>query len=201
MKETIITNRGGKRSGAGRKPWSPFKENTKAIRIPESQEPVIRDFLEAFKRKQELEQSRNVSSVEEPSLSPTIVELPLYSTKVAAGLPSPADDHIDKRLDLNDYLVRDAGDTFFVRITGESMIEAGIFDGDLAIVDKARIASVGDIVLAMVDGEFTIKSLAKSKQGLPRLLPANSKFSPIEIKEGMQFEIWGVVTGSVRKFK
>lgn len=194
-------SRGGKRPGAGRKPWSSFKELTKPIRIPVSQESVIRDFLDAFKRKQALELTRNVSSVEEPSLSYRIIELPLYSTKVAAGLPSPADDHIDKRLDLNDYLIRDAGDTFFVRITGESMIEAGIFDGDLAIVDKARIASVGDIVLAMVDGEFTIKSLAKSKQGFPRLLPANSKFSPIEIKEGMQFEIWGVVTGSVRKFK
>ena len=201
MNDETKNNRGGKRIGSGRKPWSPFKETTMAIRIPESQEPVIRDFLEAFKRKQELKQANNVSSVEKPSLSPTVLELPLYSTKVAAGLPSPADDHIDKRLDLNHYLVRDAGDTFFVRITGDSMIEAGIFDGDLAIVDKARIASVGDIVLAMVDGEFTIKSLAKSKQGLPRLLPANPKFSPIEIKEGMQFEIWGVVTGSVRKFK
>ncbi|MES2181106.1 MAG: translesion error-prone DNA polymerase V autoproteolytic subunit [Pseudomonadota bacterium] len=194
-------NRGGKRLGAGRKAWSPFKETTKAIRIPESQEPVIRDFLEAFKRKQDKEQLRNVSSVEQPSFNPTIIELPLFSTKVAAGFPSPADDHVEKRLDLNDYLINEADATFFVRIKGDSMIEAGIFDNDVAIVDKSRLAKVGDIVLAEVDGEFTIKSLAKSKQGLPRLLPANAKFSPIEITEGQQFAIVGVVTGSVRKFK
>jgi DNA polymerase V len=199
MEETNKSNWGGKRLGTGRKPWSPFKENTKAIRIPESQEPVIRDFLEAFKRKQLLEQLDNVASIEKPLLSH--LELPLYSTKVAAGFPSPADDHVDKRLDLNDYLITQADSTFFVRIKGDSMIEAGIFEDDVAIVDKSRLAKAGDIVLAEVDGEFTIKSLAKSKGGLPRLLPANPKFSPIEIKEGMQFEIWGVVTGSVRKFK
>ena len=102
---------------------------------------------------------------------------------------------------LNDYLINEVEATFFVRIRGDSMIEAGIFDNDVAIVDKSRLAKVGDIVLAEVDGEYTIKSLAKSKQGLPRLLPANSKFSPIEIKEGQQFHIVGVVTGSVRKFK
>jgi DNA polymerase V len=125
----------------------------------------------------------------------------LYSSRVAAGFPSPADDHVEKRLDLNEYLIKQADATFFVRIKGESMIDAGIFDNDVAIVDRSRVASVGDVVLAVVDGEFTIKSLAKSKDGTPRLLPANSKFSPIEILEGMQFEIWGVVTGSVRKFK
>ena len=199
MHETTKTNRGGKRLGSGRKPWSPFKESTKAIRIPESQEPVIKDFLEAFKRKQRIEQLDNVVSIDEPSISH--LELPLYSTKVAAGFPSPADDHIEKRLDLNDYLISQADATFFVRIKGESMIEAGIFDNDIAIVDKSRLAKVGDIVLAEVDGEFTIKSLAKTKQGLPRLLPANAKFSPIEIIEGMQFSIVGVVTGTARKFK
>ena len=195
------SNRGGKRLGAGRKAWSPFKENTKAIRIPESQEPVIRDFLEAFRRKQELEQLRNIVSIQQPSNNLCVIELPLYSTKVAAGFPSPADDHVEKRLDLNEYLINEADATFFVRIKGDSMIEAGIFEDDVAIVDKSRLAKMGDIVLAEVDGEFTIKSLAKSKEGLPRLLPANAKFSPIEIKEGQNFQIVGVVTGSVRKFK
>lgn len=199
MDENKKSLRGGKRVGSGRKPWSPFKETTKAIRIPESQEPVIRDFLEAFKRKQRLAQLDNVTSIEHPLLSH--LELPLYSTKVAAGFPSPADDHVEKRLDLNEYLITEADATFFVRIKGDSMIDAGIYDNDVAIVDKSKIPSMGDIVLAAVDGEFTIKSLAKSKEGLPRLLPANPKYSPIEIKEGMQFEIWGVVTGSVRKFK
>ena len=199
MDETTNTNRGGKRLGSGRKPWSQFKEPTKPIRIPESQAAVIKDFLEALKRKQRSEQLDNVISIEEPLV--THVELPLYSTKVAAGFPSPADDHVEKRLDLNDYLITHADATFFVRVKGESMIEAGIFDNDVAIVDKSRLAKVGDIVLAEVEGDFTIKSLAKTKQGLPRLLPANPKFSPIEINEGMQFNIVGVVTGTARKFK
>ena len=199
MDETKNTKRGGIRIGSGRKPWSQFNEPTKPIRIPESQEPVIKDFLEALKLRQRSEQLDNVISIEEPII--TRVELPLYSTKVAAGLPSPADDHVDKHLDLNDYLITQADATFFVRVKGESMIEAGIFDDDIAIVDKSRLAKVGDIVLAEVDGDFTIKSLAKSKQGLPRLLPANPKFSPIEINEGMQFNIVGVVTGTARKFK
>lgn len=201
MEETKNTNRGGKREGSGRKSWSPFKESTVALRVPVSQQPVIRDFLEAFKRKKQLESISNVSYIEEPSLEPSIVELPLYLTKVAAGFPSPADDHVEKRLDLNDYLIKEAEATYFVRIKGDSMIDSGIFDNDIAIIDRSRTAKVGDIVLAEVDGEFTIKSLAKSKQGLPRLLPANEKFSPIEIKEGQQFKILGVVTGSVRKFK
>ena len=199
MNETSNTKRGGIRIGSGRKPWSQFKEPTKPIRIPESQESVVKDFLEALKRKQRSEQLDNVTSINEPLVTP--LELPLFSTKVAAGLPSPADDHIDKRLDLNDYLITQADATFFVRVSGESMIEAGIFDNDIAIVDKSRLAKVGDIVLAEVNGDFTIKSLAKSKQGYPRLLPANPKFSPIEISEGMQFSIIGVVTGTARKFK
>lgn len=198
--KTKKSNRGGKRAGAGRKPWSPFKEPTVPMRIPVSQEPVIRDFIEVFKRKKQNEQEPNVSSIMEPSLVPNIIELPLFSTKVAAGFPSPADDHVEKRLDLNDYLITQADSTFFVKIKGDSMIDAGIFEGDIAVIDRARLASLGDTVLAMIDGEFTIKILSESDDRKPVLLPANPVFSPIEILEGMQFEIWGVVTGTVRKF-
>lgn len=194
------SNRGGKREGAGRKPGSAFNEPTIPIRVPVSQEPVIRDFVEAFKRKKQNEDMANVASVEQPALLPNTVELPLFSTKVAAGYPSSADDHVDRGLDLNDYLISRADATFFVKITGTSMIDAGIFEGDIAVVDRARLASIGDIVLAVIDGEFTIKILNQSEDGKPVLLPANPVFSPIEILEGMQFEIWGVVTGTVRKF-
>jgi DNA polymerase V len=198
-KDTTV--RGGKREGSGRKPWSPFQEKTKAIRIPESQEPIIRDFLEAFKRKQLSSQLNNVQSIEQPAINPPTIDIPLYSNRVPAGLPSAVDDHVDKRLDLNEYMIREADATFFVRIRGDSMIDAGIFDNDVVIVDKSLVASMGDIVLASVDGEFTVKTLGKTKELTPRLLPANSKFSPIEIKEGMDFDVWGVVTGSLRKFK
>lgn len=83
------------------------------------------------------------------------------------------------------------------------MIEAGLMPGDKAVVDKDKQAVLGDIVLAMIDGEFTIKTLSRQKDGSPQLLPANStgKYSPILIMEGMQFEIWGVVIGSFRRFR
>jgi len=93
--------------------------------------------------------------------------------------------------------------TFFVTIQGQSMIDVGLLPGDKAVVDRSKKANIGDIVLAVVDGEFTIKILNRSKEGHARLLPANSTgvYSPIEIKEGMSFEVWGVVTGSFRRFR
>ncbi len=80
-------------------------------------------------------------------------------------------------------------------------MDVGIHNKDVVIVDRSQRPTIGDIVLAAVDGDFTVKTLAKDKQGSPRLLPANANYSAIDIKDGMQFEIWGVVTGSVRKFK
>jgi len=124
----------------------------------------------------------------------------LFEHKVAAGFPSPADEHAEKKLDLNDYLIGQKETTFFVRIKGDSMIDATIHDGDIVIVDRSKQAKIGDVVLASIDGEFTVKTLAKQGK-LPRLLPANHQYPPIEIKPEMQFEIWGVVTGAVRKFK
>ena len=167
---------------------------------------MITSFLDAFAKKQRLEQLKeNLDSVEEfAQLSAELesLSLPLFESKVPAGLPSPADDHLESHLDPNRYLINKADRTFFVTIQGESMIEAGLMPGDKAIVEKGKIAAVGDIVLAMIDGEFTVKTLAKQKDGMPKLLPANSsgKYSPILISRQMQFEIWGVVTGSFRKF-
>ena len=93
--------------------------------------------------------------------------------------------------------------TFFVTIMGYSMIDAGLLPGDKAVIDRSKLASVGDIVLAIVDGEFTIKTLGRSKDGSPLLLPANKsgEYKPIEVKKHMHVEIWGVVTGSFRKYK
>jgi DNA polymerase V len=83
------------------------------------------------------------------------------------------------------------------------MIDAGLLPGDKAVVDRSKLAAIGDIVLAMVDGDYTIKTLARSKDGLPLLLPANKsgEYKPIEVKKHMQVEIWGVVTGSFRRYK
>lgn len=199
---------GGKRTGAGRKSGSGlYQEATAVIRVPVSQKAAVSDLLAAYARKQQQLQNReNVDSpdaFEFPADTLSAIALPLYQSKVPAGVPSPADDHIEKRLDPNEYLIDRANDTFFVTIQGESMIEAGLMPGDKAVVDKSKLPVVGDIVLAMIDGEFTIKTLAKQKNGHPKLLPANAsgRYTPILIQEPMQFEIWGVVTGSFRRFR
>lgn len=114
-----------------------------------------------------------------------------FSDKVAAGFPSPAIGYEDVPLDLNEYCIRAKTATYFVRCQGESMIGAGIFDGDLLVVDKSRTAADGQIVIASVDGEFTVKKL--QLKPVPMLLPMNPKYKPIAI-EPDALEIWGVVT-------
>lgn len=194
--------RGGKREGAGRKAGTGlYRETTEVMRVPASQKALIVDFLGAYQRKQMQEGLDPVHLIELPALNPTPTYRPLFSSKVRAGFPSPADDHVEGRLDVSEYLIDQEEATFFATVAGESMRDAGLLSGDKVIVDRSKQAAIGDIVLAFVDGEFTIKTLGKSKQGLPRLIPANPDFPVIEIKEHMQFEIWGVVTGSFRKYK
>lgn len=200
--DKLQTLRGGLREGAGRKVGSgKFGEPTSVVRIPTSQEPVIKDFLAAYQKKRMSADLDAVTEFELPSLQPVPVSLPLYSSKVSAGLPSPAEEHVEKRLDPNDFLIDREDATFFVTIQGYSMMDVGLLPGDKAVVDRSRTPNVGDIVLAVINGEFTIKTLGKHKSGAPRLLPANQDFKPIEITEEMQFEIWGVVTGSFRRFR
>jgi DNA polymerase V len=205
---TRSNSHGGRRAGAGRKKGILIKEPTTVIRIPQSQKPLIADFLAAYRRNQaalhkSIALTDQPTGFERPIVPSAKRSWPLFSSKVAAGFPSPADDHVERRLDPNEFLIDDEEATFFVTIQGYSMIESGLLPGDKAVVDRSKTASVGDIVLAVVDGEFTIKLLAKTKQGEPRLLPSNQsgEYRPIEIKDGMQFEIWGVVTGSFRRFK
>jgi len=187
-------NRGGFRLGAGRKSGSGlYGEQTKVIRVPRSSVSDIKKYINLFR-------SSNVEEVSLAYKNTTHNPLALFEHKVPAGFPSPADDHIEKRLDLNEYLIKKSDATFFVKIKGDSMIDASINDGDIVIVDRSMQAKVGDIVLASVDGNFTIKTLSKYKLN-PRLLPANDKYKPIEINDNTQFELWGVVTGAVRKFK
>lgn len=200
----ITTKRGGVRPGAGRKTGSgKFREATSVLRIPTSQAPVIKDFLMAYQRKKLEANLDAIELIELPATNIQPVALPLFSSKVSAGLPDPAEAHIDKRLDPNEFLIDRAETTFFVTIQGTSMIDAGLLPGDKAVVDRAKTPSVGDIVLAMINGEFTIKTLSRTKEGNVRLLPANDTgtYSPILITEEMQFEVWGVVTGSFRRFK
>ena len=129
--------------------------------------------------------------------APSHLRLNLFSYSVPAGFPSPADDHIEGKLDLNEHLVRRPAATFFVRASGESMMDAGIFDGDLLVIDRSISAKSDDIVIASIHGELTVKRLQQSgKEWL--LVPANPKFPVIPL-EGSDGEIWGVVTHSIRR--
>ena len=177
-----------------------YGESTIPLRIPKSKVAQINDFLKQCaltKSSDTLDSYEHIRKVSAPEVS---VELPLYSSKVSAGFPSPADDHIEKRLNINDYLIEQADATFLITVTGLSMRDAGLLPKDVVIVDRSKNANIGNIILAVVDGEFTIKQLALGENGNPVLLPANSDFKPIEIKDGMDFDIWGVVTGSIRKY-
>lgn len=188
---------GGRRTGAGRKKGNGIKEPSVVIRIPQSQQAKVRKLISLYRSSGPMP-----ANFARPALSLKDTSLPLFSSKVAAGFPSPADEHVEKRLDPNDFLIDNEEATFFVTIEGQSMIDAGLLPGDKVVVDRSKNARTNHIVLAVVDGEFTIKRLSKDANGRPLLIPENSTgaYQPIQIKDGMQFEIWGVVTGAFRRF-
>ncbi len=126
------------------------------------------------------------------------VSLPLYLSTVAAGFPSPADDYLEKRLDINEYLIRNPAATFLVRASGDSMKDAGILDGDMLVVDRSLQAMGGKIVIALIHGEFTVKTL-KQRDGRTYLVPANAAYSVIEVTPEMECEVWGVVVSVIRE--
>ncbi len=163
-------SRGGARKGAGRpKGLGKYKEPTKAIRVPISA----------------IQQIDNVIN--------KAYQIPLYSSKVSAGFPSPAEDYIAERLDLNEFLIKHPSATFLVRAIGNSMINAGIHDNDILIVDRSLPPVHGKIVIAAIDGQLTVKRLHK-KDNKCILIAENPDYPPIEIKEGQETYIWGVVT-------
>ena len=128
---------------------------------------------------------------------PSNLALVVYSSRVPAGFPSPADDHIEGKLDLNEHLIRHPAATFFARAMGESMKDAGIFDGDLLVVDRSLTAQAEDIVIAVLHGELTVKRL-KKPNGAWVLTAENPVFPDIQITES-GCEVWGVVTHSIRR--
>ncbi len=125
--------------------------------------------------------------------------LPFFTTTVQAGFPSPADDYLEGALNLNEHLIRRPAATFFLRVLGESMIGAGIHSGDLLIVDRSIDPIDGRIVIAIVDGDLTVKRLSK-KRGRIHLISENSCYPPIEIREGQNLQIWGVVLHAIHSF-
>jgi len=119
--------------------------------------------------------------------------LPFFLTSVPAGFPSPADDYLDKTLDLNELLIAHPAATFFVRVDGDSMQGAGIASGDVLVVDRSLEAVNGKIVLAVLNGEFTVKRI-RLEEGRTILMAENSHYPSIEINEATDFQVWGVVT-------
>lgn len=130
---------------------------------------------------------------------PSTVDLCLGSNKISAGFPSPADDHAAKRIDLTAELIKHSQATFFFRVSGESMRDAGIFDGDLIVVDRAIKPLHGHYVVAVVEGEFTVKQLWL-KGGVLSLKAANPNYEDFVPKEGTSLEVWGVVTSAIKQF-
>ena len=189
-------NHGGARKGAGRKKNSgSFKEETKVIRVPislvDSLIPTIKVYKSQVKSKVEVFLTKD---------NPTELSIPIFTSRVQAGFPSPADDHLEDALDLNTHLIHHKEATFFVKAQGDSMLGAGIQQGDILIVDKSLSAKSGKIVIAVIDGEFTVKRLHKYKGNIT-LKAENPDFEDIKIGGTDELIIWGVVTSVIHQYE
>ena len=131
-----------------------------------------------------------------PMPQPDVLFLPLFSGKVAAGFPSPADDYVEKTLDLNELLVQKPAATFFVRAQGESMLGAGIHPNDILVVDRSIAPVSGKIVICALNGELTVKRLERGN-GQWQLKAENPAYADIVIHEELELVIWGVVTNVI----
>jgi DNA polymerase V len=125
-------------------------------------------------------------------------DIPIFIDSVQAGFPSPAEDYMDLDLDLQDHLIQNPSSTFCVRAVGESMKDAGIQGGDIMLVDKSLNPKNRSIVLAVIDGEFTIKRVNVIDKEL-YLMPENENFPPIKITQEIDFQVWGVITYIIHK--
>lgn len=117
---------------------------------------------------------------------------------MTTGFASPADDYLEGRLSLDALLIQNRDSTFFVRAKGDSMSGAGVFDGDLLVVDKSLTPASGSIVIAVIDGELTVRRLTE-RDGSVVLQPENSAYKEIELKEGQELQVWGVVTAAIKR--
>ena len=194
MEENPKTQRGGRRIGSGRKPGTgAFKEPTKPIRVPESQVATVLDYLANYRKRREAASSALPIATDAPRHL-----IPVMSYRVPAGFPSPADDYVQDRVDLNEHLILHRDASFILRVSGWSMVGAGIHDGDELIVDRAIEPVDGHVVVAVINGELTVKRLRKSGKTV-RLAAENPEYPDIEFDEGEELVIWGVVTRVLHK--
>lgn len=187
------SNHGGRRPGAGRKPGSRHAEPTTVVRLPVDLAAAARRVAEA--------RGGSGSGIGAflRSEARSTAAAPLMTEAVACGFPSPAEDSLESPLDLNELHGIGAPSVFLVRVAGESMIGRGLFPGDIAVVDKARAPKSGCIVVACLNGEFTLKTYIR-RNGRVILQAENPAFPDIEVPDAADFQVWGVVTGSSRLF-
>lgn len=138
-------------------------------------------------------------SYDAAQISERHLAIPLFSDRISAGFPSPAQDYIEQTLDLNELCIKHPAATFFVRVEGDSMIDAGISPNDILVVDRSITAEHGDIVIAGIHGELTVKML--ELRPFARLVPCNKAYQPIKIPDGSELDIFGVVTSIVRNMR
>ncbi|MBV6615916.1 translesion error-prone DNA polymerase V autoproteolytic subunit [Acinetobacter baumannii] len=194
---------GGARENAGRK--AQFNEPTKVIRVPESQVNFIKNWL--LNNVKTDNQTDFTSKLKIQQVHPNndkIYHIPLATERVAAGFPSPAQDDIEQALDLNEYLIRNENATFIVKANSLSMLDAGIDIDDPLIVDRSIPAKSGDIVIALIDKDFTVKRLMIDTQFQPPkvwLKAENPDYQNIYIEEGQELVIWGVVTYNLKRMR
>ena len=127
------------------------------------------------------------------------VNIPLFEGGVSAGFPSPAQDFSEHSIDLNLALIKNPVSTFFTRVSGDSMKDLGIFNGDLLVIDKSLDPIDGKIAVCFIDGEFTLKRISLEKESC-WLMPANDNYKPIKVTEENDFIVWGIVTYSIKEF-
>jgi DNA polymerase V len=179
IKRVFMTH-GGKRAGAGRPKGSGrYGESTCTVRIPRSRLNAVKASLSA---------------------SPLKVGLPFFSTTIRAGGPTPIDDSREEYIDLNTHLAAQPESTFLVTASGDSMIDADIYEGDMLVVDSKVEACSGDIVIAVIHGDATVKRLAILDHEI-QLLPENPHYQPIKLSADMEFKLLGVVTHVIHRVK
>ena len=189
-------NHGGARKGAGRKKNSGrFKEDTKVYQSANSALLTLSFHLLRYIKSQ-VKSGVVVLLTKENTKE---LMIPIFTSRVQAGFPSPADDHLEDALDLNTHLIQHKDATFFVKAQGDSMLGAGIHQGDILIVDKSLTPKSGKIVIAVVDGEFTVKRLHKYKGNIT-LKAENPEFEDIKVNGTDELIIWGVVTSVIHQY-
>src|SRR6201995_4470563 len=180
-----VKKHGGARPGLGPKPGPP----TKVVRLPVPIAEFARKLASEYK-------PGDVGAFFDLE-GRSALRVPMMAWSAACGFPSPAEDYVDKPLDFNELLIEHPAATFAIRIAGDSMTGAGIFPGDIAVVDRAREPVKGSIVRALLEGAFTVKRY-RVKDGAVWLQAENPAFPDIVVRDGQSFEVWGVITRSIR---